>query len=620
MKANPKYDIFISYRREGGYQTAQLLYDNLVRKGYRVSFDLETLRGGKFNTQLYSRIEQCSDVLVVMSADALSLRENVEDDWFRLEIAHALKLGRNMVPVFLRDFKMPAKKDLPADIADIVDYNGVVAAQEHFDSVLRQICEKFTARPHRKIMRWIAAGAVALLLGIGAATTYSCRDTLFPFPYWQSEKQDFSEIKHWAVNLTAYYDIVAGAEAKLIEEAKTAVLSDNLTDFFNELKQHEHTLSQIRIEEATPSERLLTTASRTPIEVGDVRMFGDMVRRSFDESKETAQFLDHTIKRRNTMAKTDLLKLLNLKKQWLEVSSEIFAYAVMGLFSYADESALKDVRETMVPLWIQLPALGKPWLRTEKDIKTASDHAAEKLEEALRGMSTITGNMNMDLRATEREVAQQQAALGNIAGLPTEAPKTPEEMREKLKGMGATPEQIETMMKKFEELQSKKRELKDYRTEIEATKMRCREKFAPKMTDEIGILWGKALRFLTLDMKDDAMRCVLFLRRKESSEFPEAACTAAEAFISQRGRLPFVAGVMATCIEPPATSHAILEIGDIIVGMDGRTVAKYEDYRAKAGSVYTVYRYGNGAFKKLELTMPEGQPRVGIVNLMEESE
>ena len=31
-----EYDIFISYRREGGYDTAQLLYDRLTQMGYRV--------------------------------------------------------------------------------------------------------------------------------------------------------------------------------------------------------------------------------------------------------------------------------------------------------------------------------------------------------------------------------------------------------------------------------------------------------------------------------------------------------------------------------------------------------------------------------------------------------
>lgn len=35
-----KYDIFISYRRKGGYETAKHLYDLFSKDGYRVSFDL----------------------------------------------------------------------------------------------------------------------------------------------------------------------------------------------------------------------------------------------------------------------------------------------------------------------------------------------------------------------------------------------------------------------------------------------------------------------------------------------------------------------------------------------------------------------------------------------------
>ena len=147
MKKLQCFDICISYHREGGYDTAQLLYERLTQMRYRVSFDLETLRGGKFNTQLYKRIEQCSDVLVVMSKDSLNLRENPDDDWFRLEIAHALKHKKNIVPVFLRDFTFPQKGELPSDISDLVDYQSVTASQEHFDSVLKRICNRLIAKP-----------------------------------------------------------------------------------------------------------------------------------------------------------------------------------------------------------------------------------------------------------------------------------------------------------------------------------------------------------------------------------------------------------------------------------------------------------------------------------------
>lgn len=66
-----KYDIFISYRREGGYDTAKHLYDMLTRDGYNVSFDIDTLRSGDFDEQLLKRIDECQDFVVVFNKTAL---------------------------------------------------------------------------------------------------------------------------------------------------------------------------------------------------------------------------------------------------------------------------------------------------------------------------------------------------------------------------------------------------------------------------------------------------------------------------------------------------------------------------------------------------------------------
>ena len=142
-KSQDRYDIFISYRRSDGFATARLIYDRLYQQGYRVSFDMETLRSGDFNTQLYERIENCRDVVVIVSKEALQFREKREQDWMRLEVAHAIKHKKNIIPVFLRDVTVPQKEDLPEDIADLVMKNGVTASEEHFDSTLKKICRLF---------------------------------------------------------------------------------------------------------------------------------------------------------------------------------------------------------------------------------------------------------------------------------------------------------------------------------------------------------------------------------------------------------------------------------------------------------------------------------------------
>lgn len=65
-----KYDIFISYRRKGGFETAKHLYDLLSRDGYHVSFDIDTLRNGDFDTALLGRIEECTDFILILNEGA----------------------------------------------------------------------------------------------------------------------------------------------------------------------------------------------------------------------------------------------------------------------------------------------------------------------------------------------------------------------------------------------------------------------------------------------------------------------------------------------------------------------------------------------------------------------
>ena len=76
-----KYNIFVSYRRTSA-ETANLIAVKLRGKGYNVFFDVESLRGGKFNEQLFDVIDRVDDVVVVLPAGALDSCLD-EDDWLR---------------------------------------------------------------------------------------------------------------------------------------------------------------------------------------------------------------------------------------------------------------------------------------------------------------------------------------------------------------------------------------------------------------------------------------------------------------------------------------------------------------------------------------------------------
>ena len=143
-----KYDIFISYRREGGDILAMLLYTRLKEDGYEPFLDIETLRSGKFNSQLYERIAECKDFICVLPPNALDRCKNA-DDWVRLEVAKALELDVNIVPVMMRGFEFPS--DMPADIAELKYYNGITSSREYFDAAYEKLKALLISEPHADI-------------------------------------------------------------------------------------------------------------------------------------------------------------------------------------------------------------------------------------------------------------------------------------------------------------------------------------------------------------------------------------------------------------------------------------------------------------------------------------
>lgn len=144
-----KYQIFISYRRDGGESLARLLEDKLEDRGFSVFLDVEALRSGNFNEALLDKIAECTDVLVVLPPNALD-RCSDPQDWVRLEIAHALKLNKNIIPILMRNFTFPKK--LPEDIAGLEKQNGITANSEFFDAVIEKLVSFLSCKPLNGIM------------------------------------------------------------------------------------------------------------------------------------------------------------------------------------------------------------------------------------------------------------------------------------------------------------------------------------------------------------------------------------------------------------------------------------------------------------------------------------
>lgn len=131
-----KYDLFISYRREGGDATALFLREKLTQRGLRVFLDIIDLHKGYFDEALLGCIADSRNFLVILSPGALDRCVN-QTDWLRQEIAHAIKTHRNIIPVITRGFNFPA--ELPADIATLPRHQGVEYSHMYHAAMINSI-------------------------------------------------------------------------------------------------------------------------------------------------------------------------------------------------------------------------------------------------------------------------------------------------------------------------------------------------------------------------------------------------------------------------------------------------------------------------------------------------
>ena len=98
MTQEKKYDVFISYRREGGKNIARLLKTELGLRGYHAFLDFDELKDGRFDKRIMDAIDAAPVFMFILSDHALD-RCVDENDWVRKEIEYALATERHIIPI-----------------------------------------------------------------------------------------------------------------------------------------------------------------------------------------------------------------------------------------------------------------------------------------------------------------------------------------------------------------------------------------------------------------------------------------------------------------------------------------------------------------------------------------
>ncbi|MCL6591948.1 MAG: toll/interleukin-1 receptor domain-containing protein, partial [Firmicutes bacterium] len=492
-----KYDIFISYRRENGDQTAKAIYDRLKDQGYNVYLDVETLHSGAFNKKLYSVIDECRDVLVILSPNSLERCLN-ENDWVRLEVAHALKGKKNIIPVMLRGFNFPP--ELPADIDSLRYQNGIQAPAEFFDAFMEKLYRLLKSKPGiiRRFftsLSWrralIATGvSILLIAAIWGGSILIKQEILNKavYPASQKEKNDVNNMLYYVqMNLTVADTMFVTYQnaLKACEDYLRQPSGSSYQTLVSQLRYAREKLKKQSQQVMPLSPELSKTISQTKINLADLTIISqrpDLLLLDYDQ---TINFLEYVMNPQKPFDNATRYRIITINRSFLKYDAQSLLNGTCLLLLPIDENALKDFRTEFLPALSIISQELPIWSRDETGLMSQEKNIATQQDNLKAEYAALAGDISKDFLA-------EKAALNNLLKRTTVTPNP-----------ANTPEAA--LQSDLQSLVDKQKGLAEAQKKLEQLKQTAREKFAPNGADEPPLLWGKALRFLSLKMYDEAV-------------------------------------------------------------------------------------------------------------------
>lgn len=143
------YDVFITYRREGGREYARNLQLRLQMLGYSVFLDYEELTG-HFSEEIERAIRTCKVYLIVLSKGALD-RCGEPGNWVRREIEIAIDANRVIVPVDADAAFGAIPESVPDKIREAIEQNQ--HAEVHFGQTFTSDVDLLSQKRLKPIIR-----------------------------------------------------------------------------------------------------------------------------------------------------------------------------------------------------------------------------------------------------------------------------------------------------------------------------------------------------------------------------------------------------------------------------------------------------------------------------------
>jgi len=658
---NKTCDIFICYRRSGGgYETATMLHDRLKQRNYKIFMDTENLGAGKFDEELYRQIDNCKDMIVIIGPNSLDRCQN-EDDWVRLEIAYALKNDKNIVPVFLHDYKFP-DEPFPSDIDKLRIYQGITISSEYMETFFKRLQNML----HSK--RYMPGRVKKQLLFILLPVIILAGTFLFIHNYNKQKEEKqleqvsteiLSEISGGVINGNQLIGTVQDVNVawkkfysnllKTNDPNEKAKLKKELIQYVDfKLKQISDTTKIPDIKLTASNEELL---AKNGISTQDIKAAKMMF---ITDIEQTQDYLS----RIKTWINTPEMGWPGQLDEGLDKLAAMTIEMINGGIYAFNELMIEMPKNSQKVFNKFRPNMGKytaqvDYQAAKEDLEAKQNGSKEICNELLLGYSSIVGNENIRVEKMKNKLDslkadKKKAQIGAIHDLRIDS----------MKKVVAGKKQV--LQQKQTELDAKKQVLKE-------SYQRILQKCSLDKNEDPGIMWGKIIHLAQFGyaqiktennykaengrLKEEAKkngknpnsvgtmtavisskqvfqevqkRLDLYLAYNKTND-PDAAIYAPAAkryyqLVAVQKAAPIGVLIVAT---KDNQQHPLLRIGDVIVEKKGEAVNRTDTYfnlSEKAGdNVQKLIRYVNGKKTELTGTVPvDCKILVGVQNLWEE--
>ncbi len=173
MPKDNTYDVFISYRRQGGAVKAELTKDELVKRGFRESrmfLDTRSLTSGNYLKTILDAIASSHNIVVIVTKDCF---KNLPTDstWVR-EIEYAIELHKNIVPIYFDGITGLKADEIPSCIQRLAFENAVQYVHQYADASFDRLASRLSKVPIAlpKWSKWLIGAVAASGLAAGGYT------------------------------------------------------------------------------------------------------------------------------------------------------------------------------------------------------------------------------------------------------------------------------------------------------------------------------------------------------------------------------------------------------------------------------------------------------------------